>query len=138
MKHIYSKVEMGRLLHIIHYKSDFLNQGMRKDIVDENQPIQLSTLLLPNEKTFRPHKHLFTAKETYTTQESWVAIQGKVKAILYDLDDKIIAEEILEPGDASITLYGGHNYLILEENTMIYEFKTGPYLGQKHDKVFID
>ena len=47
------------------------------------------------------------------------------------------AEPILKPGDASFTLEGGHNYLILEDNTLVYEYKTGPYEGQALDKTFI-
>ena len=54
-----------------------------------------------------------------------------------DIDDNIIAEPILKEGDASFTLYGGHTYEILEDNTLVYEYKTGPYEGQKLDKVFI-
>jgi len=43
----------------------------------------------------------------------------------------------LRPGDASFTLYGGHTYEILEDDTIVYEYKTGPYEGQKLDKTFI-
>ena len=45
---------------------------------------------------------------------------------------------MLNVGDCSITLGGGHNYLILEHDTLVYEYKTGPYKGQKLDKVFLD
>ena len=48
-----------------------------------------------------------------------------------------LIEEILNQGDASFTLYGGHNYQILEDDTIVYEYKTGPYEGQKLDKTFI-
>ena len=54
-----------------------------------------------------------------------------------DLDDTILVEPILNPGDASFTLEGGHNYEILEDNTLVYEYKTGPYEGQALDKTFI-
>ena len=70
-------------------------------------------------------------------QESWVIIQGSVKCTFYDLDDSILVESVLSVGDASFTLEGGHNYLILEENTLIYEYKTGPYEGHLLDKTFI-
>jgi len=53
------------------------------------------------------------------------------------LDDTIIATPILYPGDASFTLEGGHTYEILEDNTLVYEYKTGPYEGQALDKKFI-
>jgi hypothetical protein len=71
-------------------------------------------------------------------QESWIVIKGSVKCIFYDVDDTIIAEPILYPGDASFTLGVGHNYLILEDNTIVYEYKTGPYEGQELDKKFIE
>ena len=37
-----------------------------------------------------------------------------------------------------MTFRGGHNYLCLEDDSLVYEYKTGPYYGQKKDKVFID
>jgi hypothetical protein len=90
-------------------------------------------------KTFRPHKHIVKERHYFKqiAQESWVVIKGSVKCIFYDIDDSIIAEEILNQGDASFTLYGGHNYEILEDDTIVYEYKTGPYEGQKLDKTFI-
>ena len=39
--------------------------------------------------------------------------------------------------DISITFYGGHNYVSLEDDTRVYEYKTGPYMGQARDKEFI-
>jgi len=135
MEKIYSKVEDGELLHIL-FKKEEINKA-RTDISPENQYLQLSALNLNKGKTFRPHKHIIHEKITDRAQESWVVIQGKVKAILFDLDDNVIREAILEPGDISITFNGGHNYEILEDNTLVYEYKTGPYLGQEFDKVFI-
>jgi cupin fold WbuC family metalloprotein len=93
---------------------------------------------MENGKTFRPHKHIWKERNrNVIAQESWIVVQGKVKCIFYDLDDTIITEKIIEQGDASFTLQGGHNYLILEDNTLVYEYKTGPYEGQQLDKVFI-
>lgn len=136
MKKIYSKINADTLLHIIVKKEDFINE--RQDVIDDDNSLQLSLLKLNKGKTFKPHKHINMIKQTKITQESWVVVCGKVKAILYDINDEIIAEEILEAGDASITLIGGHNYFILEDNTIVYEYKTGPYLGQKYDKEFIN
>ena len=87
--------------------------------------------------TFKAHKHIIVEKTTNIAQESWLVIKGSVKCIFYDLDDKIIAEPILYPGDCSMTFRGGHNYLILEDDTIVYEYKTGPYLGIEMDKKFI-
>jgi len=137
MEKIFSKVDTKKLLHIITRKED-ITSG-RNDIVPEDNFIQCSVLNLENNKTFKPHKHIWKERtKNVIAQESWIVIQGSVKCILYDIDDTIIAEPILKPGDASFTLEGGHNYLILEDNTLVYEYKTGPYEGQSFDKTFID
>jgi cupin fold WbuC family metalloprotein len=137
MEKIFSKVDTKKLLHIITRKED-INSG-RIDIVPEDNFIQCSMLNLENNKTFKPHKHIWKERtKNVIAQESWIVIQGSVKCILYDIDDTIIAEPILKPGDASFTLEGGHNYLILEDNTLVYEYKTGPYEGQSFDKTFIE
>ena len=133
----YSKVDPSKLLHVVVKKGD-LKPG-RKDIIPEEHFIQCSHLNMEKGKTFRPHKHIFKNRtRDVIAQESWIVIQGKVKCIFYDLDDTILVEPILEPGDASFTLEGGHNYEILEDNTLVYEYKTGPYEGQALDKTFID
>jgi hypothetical protein len=136
MEKIYSKIEKNKLLHIINRLSDI---DTRTDIVDSNQFIQCASLKMNSGKTFKPHKHI-EKERTYSNkiaQESWVVIKGRVKCKFYDIDDTLIAEPILEAGDASFTLYGGHNYEILEDDTIVYEYKTGPYEGQELDKVFI-
>jgi len=136
MEKFYSKVEPDKLLHIINRLSEI--EG-RTEVVPEDNFIQCATLKMHNGKTFPPHKHI-TKNRTYENQiaqESWVVIRGRVKCIFYDLDDTIIAEPILYPGDASYTLCGGHTYQILEDDTIVYEYKTGPYEGQKLDKTFI-
>ena len=136
MEKIYSKVD-GRLLHIINRLSEI--QG-RTDVIESDHFIQCATLRMENGKTFPPHKHI-TKERTYKeqiAQESWVIIKGRVRCKFYDIDDTLIAEPILGVGDASFTLYGGHTYEILEDDTVVYEYKTGPYEGQEMDKVFID
>ena len=136
MEKIYSKIEPEKLLHIIN-RLDEISQ--RSEVVPENNFIQCATLKMEKGKTFKPHKHI-TKERTYKeqiAQESWVVIKGSVKCIFYDIDDTIIATPILNAGDASFTLYGGHTYEILEEDTIVYEYKTGPYEGQSLDKTFI-
>lgn len=136
MEKIYSRVD-GRLLHIINRIYEFEE---RKEIIPKENFLQCATLKMEKGKTFPPHKHI-TKDRHYSeqiAQESWVVIKGSVKCKFYDIDDSLIAEPILRQGDASFTLYGGHTYEILEEDTLVYEYKTGPYEGQKLDKIFIN
>ena len=138
MHKIYSNVEPNTLLHIIHRKEDFINS--REDIIPAENFLQLATLRMENKKTFRPHKHIWKQPDSkqIIAQESWVVISGKVKCLFYDLDDTLLASPVLEPGDCSITLQGGHTYEILSGDTLVYEYKTGPYRGQENDKVFLN
>ena len=136
MKKIYSNIQPNKLLHII-TSVDEIKSG-RIDIVPEEEYLQLAILKMNKGKTFLPHKHIVKEKITDIAQESWLVFEGKVKCVFYDLDDSILDEPILEKGGISITLRGGHNYLIMSDNTTVLEYKTGPYLGQEFDKQFIN
>ena len=136
MEKIYSKVQPDKLLHMVVRKEEI--KSGRMDIVSEENFIQCSMLNMEKGKTFKPHKHIWKERtRNVIAQESWIVIQGSVKCIFYDLDDTIIAEPRLYPGDSSYTLEGGHNYLIMEDDTLVYEYKTGPYEGQAMDKTFL-
>lgn len=137
MEKVYSKVN-NQLLHFIKRKQS-INQE-RENLVDTDNFIQCSAMILPKGEKFRPHHHIKRSvkHKQYIPQESWVIIQGSVKCFFYDIDDNLLTTCILYPGDASFTLDGGHSYLILEDDTIVYEYKTGPYLGIKFDKIFID
>ena len=136
MKKIYSKVEPNKVLHIVNRAMDITE---RTDIIPGENFIQCATLKMEKGKTFQPHKHIKKERhyKEQIAQESWIVIKGLVKCIFYDLDDTILSTEVLGPGDASFTLEGGHNYEVLEDDTIVYEYKTGPYEGQKLDKTFI-
>lgn len=134
MEKIYSKIQPSILLHIV-YRLDEING--RTNISPNEEFLQLASIKMQKGQTFKAHKHIILEKVTNIAQESWLVIKGRVKCIFYDLDDTIIAEPILLPGDCSMTFRGGHNYLILEDDTIVYEYKTGPYLGQVMDKEFL-
>ena len=137
MEKIYSKVNPNTLLHIVVRKEDLI--AGRTDVVPGEHFIQCALLNLNEGKTFKPHKHIWKNRtRDVIAQESWIVVQGSVRCTFYDIDDEIIAEPTLNIGDASFTLEGGHTYTILEDNTLVYEYKTGPYEGQSMDKAFID
>ena len=139
MKKIYSKTQPGKLLHVVHRLTDVINRKtQRLDLVSEDEFIQCSSLKMPIGTTFKAHKHIWkTGEDNVIAQESWVVIIGSVKCYFYDLDDTLLETVTLFVGDASFTLAGGHNYEILQDDTIVYEYKTGPYKGQELDKTFI-
>tara|TARA_Y100001973_G_C5176302_1_gene322155 strand:- start:1136 stop:1567 length:432 start_codon:yes stop_codon:yes gene_type:complete len=137
VKKINSLIDPEKTMHIMCRQDN--EDFTRIDVVDEEQYLQLAVLKMYKGKTFKPHKHIFkNVPETSIAQESWFVSRGKVKAIFYDLDDSVLSEEILNQGDCSITLFGGHKYEILEDDTIVFEYKTGPYYGQKLDKEFLE
>jgi hypothetical protein len=137
MEKIYSKIQPGKLLHIIVRKEDL--QPGRINLIGDDQFLQCALLNLDAGTTFKPHKHIWKNHNLLAiAQESWVVLSGKVKCIFYDFDNAVIAEPVLNAGDASFTLYGGHNYEILEDGSKILEYKTGPYFGQERDKKLIE
>jgi len=137
IEQIKSKITSETLHYIIRY-SDYKQGTQRQDVAPPENFLQLSLLNYDKGKTFKPHKHIYKKNDGLTiAQESWIVLRGSVRAIFYDLDDSIIKETILNNLDCSVTLKGGHNYEILEDNTLIYEYKSGPYKGQALDKEFI-
>ncbi len=136
MKKVFSKVEPGVLLHLYNRREEITTH--RQDLCPSEEFLQVACFTLPKGKTFRAHKHIKQIKTTDIAQESWIVVHGLVRVFYYDLDDAILEEVDLKPGDCSVTFRGGHNYLALEENSIVYEYKTGPYYGQERDKTFIE
>ena len=136
MLKIYSKIDPEKLLHLVYRTSEL--EGNREDIIPDKEYLQLAVMKHDAGKTFRAHKHIFKeGPATTIAQESWYIVRGSVTARLYDEDFAHLTDILLKAGDVSITLYGGHTYKIMEDDTLILEFKTGPYLGQEKDKVFV-
>jgi hypothetical protein len=137
MRKVYSRVKPDMLLHVVHRLEDF--KVGREEIIAPDQFIQCAALWMDEGKTFKPHKHNVreVTDNDRIAQESWVVIKGEVIVTMYDIDDTIIDTVVLSAGDASFTLRGGHNYYVLKDDTIVYEYKTGKYEGQLKDKTFI-
>lgn len=125
------------LLHMVYRADEFTEK--RTELVDADQFIQCAYLKMEKGKTFKPHKHIWKSPKVkrIIAQESWVVIRGSVKVFFYDIDGELLETHTLNAGDSSFTLEGGHTYEILEDDTLVYEYKTGPYEGQAMDKVFL-
>jgi cupin fold WbuC family metalloprotein len=133
---IYSNQVPGKLLHLVSKSTDF---NGRIDVAPDDQFLQMAKIKMSKDKVFKPHQHIWkpSPTEQVIAQESWVVIKGSVKVLYYDIDGCFLTTEIIEQGDVSMTFEGGHSYEILEDDTIVYEYKTGPYCGIENDKVFI-
>jgi len=135
-KLIYSKVKKDLLLLAINKRNEISKK--RTDICPEDQYLQICTKIMPKGMTFKPHKHNKLKRETDYTCESWLILEGSVQATFWDVDDNKIFDIILESGDCAVVFRAGHSFKVLEENTVLYEFKSGPYYGVEKDKSFLD
>lgn len=132
MSRIYSKLDPTELILSELKASDI--QNYRTDLSPDEEFLQVSGRKLKLGTIVPAHKHLQVDRTTNITQEAWVVLKGKVKGIFYDLDNTIIYETILTDGDCIVLYRGGHSLEVLEEDTIFYEFKTGPYFGVEVDK----
>jgi cupin fold WbuC family metalloprotein len=128
----------NELLHLIIRSVVSDETQTRTNVIDSDQFLQLAVLKMKDQDTFIPHKHIYKRMDLDTiAQESWVVLRGKVKVTYYDIDDQVIQQSVIEHSEISITLKGGHNYLAMEDDTFVLEYKTGPYRGLEFDKSFI-
>jgi hypothetical protein len=136
MKEIYSKNEPSLLAHVIVGIDDFND---RIDLGDTGHFLQVAILKVNAGKEFRPHIHIPKNLDMNGTwaQEAWVVIKGLVHVDYYDIGGAYLASHGLKAGDCSVTFYGGHGFKVTKDS-WIYEFKSGPYLGVKKDKIFIE
>jgi len=136
MKELKSKKNNNKILHIVLKSKDIKDN--RLDLISPDNFLQSAALKFDKGKKFEAHRHLWKENniDKSIAQESWVVIKGKIKVLYFDEDETFLQDEILEAGDITITLEGGHAYEILEDDTLVYEFKTGPYEGQIKDKVY--
>ncbi len=135
MEQIYSNIDKNIILLSIMRFVDITTD--RVDLSPATEILQASAKKLTKGKNFKAHKHNKLERDTKTTQEGWVFLQGSVQAKFYDLDNTLILDTILSAGDCVVVFYAGHGFTVLEEDTIIYEFKNGPYYGIDADKTFI-
>jgi len=131
---IYSKIDEKVLLLSINRKEEISDE--RIDICPENKYLQVSTKRLKKDIKFKPHKHNALERNIDNTHECWIILEGSIKASFYDLNNDLIYETILKSGDCAVVYDSGHSMEIIEDNTIIYEVKNGPYYGQQKDKTF--
>lgn len=131
----YIKSSGGKVLHLVHRAT---NESIRSDIVDPGEFIQVAYMRPQSGQTFKPHYHLRRepSYDTIVTQETWIIISGSIEVSYYDENNTLLCRRVLNPFDCTITLGGGHSYKCLQENTVVYEVKNGPYVGRETDKEY--
>jgi mannose-6-phosphate isomerase-like protein (cupin superfamily) len=132
MKSFFSKKQKEVLLYVINEYESITDK--RKDLSPENECLQVSCKKLYKGNSFIPHRHLPLERNTLQTQETWVILEGKILARFYDIDNSFYAEHTLKSGDCVVAYNAGHSFEVIEDNTILYEIKNGPYYGMEKDK----
>ncbi len=84
----------------------------------------------------RPHKHPIDH-----ATESLILIQGSIRFYTFDEDGNALTENEVQskplPGVIDIEPQVWHSFIVMEEHTILFECKKGPY-DAKTDKIFAD
>lgn len=134
-RNVFSRIDPEIMLFSINRYNEIDNQ--RADICPPTEYLQISTKKIPSGMRFEPHKHNEIERTTDITQEAWVILKGSIMATFWDIDDTVIEETKLNEGDCAVVYRAGHGFEVLEDNTILYEVKTGPYFGMEKDKTMI-
>jgi len=127
---IYSDVDPQLLIATV--ITNFEEAG-RHDASTVDEILQVSALSLAKNKVVKSHMHKPVVRGTIGTQEAWIVISGSIRAEIFDTNKDKISENILMSGDCVVLYRGGHSMQVLEDDTVIYEIKNGPYLGAEND-----
>lgn len=132
MEKIFSKIEPDKLISSIITIDEI--GSYRTDISPNTEFLQVSARKLNGDVFVKAHKHKPILREITITQEAWIIIKGKIKATIYDIDKNFLEEVIITDGGCIVLYNGGHSLTSLEDNTIFYEIKIGPYYGHENDK----
>jgi cupin fold WbuC family metalloprotein len=83
----------------------------------------------------QPHLHLPVVREVHGTTECIVVRQGSCELDIYDQAKKLITTRSLKTGDIVLLLGGGHGFR-MNEDTVLFEVKQGPYVGNADKERF--
>ncbi len=127
------EIKSGGIILARLIRSKDWNKGLGFYSTDE-EVIQVGTWYYEKGKMLKQHIHNEVDRTISRTNEVLYVVSGKVKAYIYDLQESLVQEVIVDCGDTLILLDCGHGYEILEDETKVLEIKNGPYLGAEVDR----
>lgn len=126
-------IEKNGMVLARHISTTDLAEGLSFYSKDEEY-IQVGSWRYNQGKELLAHIHNEVKREVLRTQEVLLVTQGKVKACIYDLQERLAEEIVVQAGEILVLLQGAHGYTILEDDTRVIEIKNGPYLGADVDR----
>lgn len=89
---------------------------------------QMGMIVYGAGQEIRPHLHLPVVREVHGTTECIVVRKGSCVIDIYDSRKKLLSTHPLATGDIVLLLGGGHGFR-MQEDTVLFEVKQGPYVG---------
>ena len=127
-------VTKGEDIYALFMKKGIETPGARF-LTDSSMPFQVGLFERPVGHTVKAHQHPAQKYDVNTTSEFLYMEHGKMKVTIFDEEWKVLREEIISAGDATLILRGGHEMQMLEP-VRFYEVKQGPFPGDAASKVF--
>ena len=100
--------------------------------------IQVARMYHDKVKEVKPHLHVYRPRSLDYTQECVILFKGKAEFSFYDNNKVFLDKVILNPGDLVVSFGGYHGLKVLEDNSLFFEIKNGPFPGNEIDKEFMD
>jgi hypothetical protein len=103
-------------------------------LTEEQDLIQVGGWRYGAGKRLPAHVHNPVKREAGRTQELIYVVKGRVRAYVYDEDERLMEEVLLNPEEGMILFAGGHGYEVAQDGTVVLEMKNGPYVGAELDR----
>ena len=72
----------------------------------------------------QPHRHSDASKD-----ETLVLLRGQLGAVIFDEAGQVVSADVLHPGQIADVPHGTfHTWIALEDGTVFFETKAGPYV----------
>lgn len=116
-----------------HITAENIKEGLNF-FSQDSEFIQVGAWKYQKDTKLKAHVHNLVERKINRTCEVLYVIKGKLRAVIYDLENTPIEELTVSQGEILVLLECGHGYTLLEDETTVLEVKTGPYLGAEIDR----
>lgn len=135
---------MANLVEIITHNAEEVAYILRADVTPDSTTFltpgtlgqEMGLIVYGAGQFIQPHAHLPVTRQVNGTTECVIVRKGRCIVDFYDDARHLILSRELALGDVVLLLGGGHGFRMLED-TVLFEVKQGPYMGDR-DKVRFD
>lgn len=97
--------------------------------------LQMGMIVYGGGTSITPHVHLPIERTVNGTPEVVVVREGACHVDFYTPDKRLVTSRTLKRGDILLLLAGGHGFR-MQEDTVLFEVKQGPYAGDRDKERF--